>query len=809
MLANDLRFAVRMLLKDKWFTLVAVLALGLGIGLNATVFTFVNAVLIRGLPFHDPQEILHMNGRNTSTGNGSGISYLDTEEFRGQSRAFASLAAYRNNSFTVTENGRPPERVRGCAMSASSFSLLGQEPLIGRTFAEGEDKPGARPIAILGYGLWKSRYAGDPQILGRVININGTAHEVIGVMPEGVKFPNNAEMWRALIPEGDDLKRRDLRSLNMFGRLAADKTREAGSAELSAIAARVEAQYPDTNKNMGVEVMTFNERFNGGPIRAIFLSLLGAVGFVLLIACANVANLLLARSATRAREVAVRFALGASRAVIVRQLLVESVLLACLGGVFGLALAHFSVKLFDAAVANVGKPYWIVFTFDPVVFGYFAAICLTTGIVFGLAPALQVSRTNMNDVLKEGGRGNAGAVRARRLTSTMVVAEIALTIVLLVGAGLMIRSFLKLYSMNIGVDTSHMLTMSVQLPDAKYSTADQRRIFYDSLMGRLQAIPGMRSVAIATSVPFAGSEGRGLEIEGRPPAKPEEAPRTSTITVSANYFDAMDAAIRRGRSLRESDGAPGSEVVVVNERFVTRFFPNEDALGRRIRLVAGSAQKPEPGPWLTIVGVGPTIRQGSPQSTDPDAVVYQPYRLQSPGSMNIIARSQVAPTSLTPLIREAVQAVDSDLPVFNVQTMDELLAQNRWPYRVFGTMFALFAFIALVLSAVGIYAVTSYSVTQRTQEIGVRMALGARPGEVSWLILRRGLIQLGIGLTIGLSLALFAGIPLRAILVQVPPRDPVTFATIISVLVVVTMAACLIPARRATRLDPLTALRIE
>jgi putative ABC transport system permease protein len=809
MLANDLRFAVRMLLKDKWFTLVAVLALGLGIGLNATVFTFVNAVLIRGLPFHDPQEILHMNGRNTSTGNGSGISYLDTEDFRGQSRAFASLAAYRNNSFTVTENGRPPERVRGCAMSASSFSLLGQEPLIGRTFAEGEDKPGARPVAILGYGLWKSRYAGDPQILGRVININGTAHEVIGVMPEGVKFPNNAEMWRALIPEGDDLKRRDLRSLNMFGRLAADKTREAGSAELSAIAARVEAQYPDTNKNMGVEVMTFNERFNGGPIRAIFLSLLGAVGFVLLIACANVANLLLARSATRAREVAVRFALGASRAVIVRQLLVESVLLACLGGVFGLALAHFSVKLFDAAVANVGKPYWIVFTFDPVVFGYFAAICLTTGIVFGLAPALQVSRTNMNDVLKEGGRGSAGAVRARRLTSTMVVAEIALTIVLLVGAGLMIRSFLKLYSMNIGVDTSHMLTMSVQLPDAKYSTADQRRIFYDSLMGRLQAIPGMRSVAIATSVPFAGSEGRGLEIEGRPPAKPEEAPRTSTITVSANYFDAMDAAIRRGRSLRESDGAPGSEVVVVNERFVTRFFPNEDALGRRIRLVAGSAQKPEPGPWLTIVGVGPTIRQGSPQSTDPDAVVYQPYRLQSPGSMNIIARSQVAPTSLTPLIREAVQAVDSDLPVFNVQTMDELLAQNRWPYRVFGTMFALFAFIALVLSAVGIYAVTSYSVTQRTQEIGVRMALGARPGEVSWLILRRGLIQLGIGLTIGLSLALFAGIPLRAILVQVPPRDPVTFATIISVLVVVTMAACLIPARRATRLDPLTALRIE
>jgi putative ABC transport system permease protein len=808
MLANDLRFAVRMLLKDKWFTLVAVLALGLGIGLNATVFTFVNAVLIRGLPFHDPQQILHVNGRNTATGNGSGISYLDAAELRAQSKVFASLAAYRNNSFTVTEHGRPPERVRGCAMSSSSFTLLGQEPLLGRTFADGEDKPGAHPVAILGYGLWKSRYGGDSQILGRVININGTAHEIVGVMPEGMKFPESAEMWRPLIPEADDLKRRDQRLLNMFGRLAEGRTREAGAAELSAIASRLEAQFPESNKNMGVEVMTFNERFNGGPIRAIFLSLLGAVGFVLLIACANVANLLLARSANRAREVAVRCALGASRARIVRQLLVESVLLACIGGLFGLGLAHFSVKLFDAAVANVGKPYWIVFTFDPTVFGYFAAICLTTGIVFGLAPALQVSRTNMNEVLKEGGRGNAGAVRARRLTSAMVVAEIALTIVLLVGAGLMVRSFLKLYSLNLGVDTSHMLTMTVQLPNAKYSTSDERRIFYDSLMARLQAIPGMQSVAIATSVPLAGGDGRGLEIEGRPPAKPEEAPRTSTITVSSNYFDAMDVAIRRGRGLRETDGAPGSEVVVVNERFVTRFFPDEDVLGRRIRLVAGSAQKPEPGSWLTVVGVSPTIRQGNTQNREPDAVVYQPYRLQSPGIMNIIARSQVAPTSLTTQVREAVQAVDSDLPVFNVQTMDELLAQNRWPFRVFGTMFTLFALIALVLSAVGIYAVTSYSVTQRAQEIGVRMALGAQARQVSWLILRRGLVQLGIGLTIGIALSWFAGTPLQAV-VQVPPRDPVTFAVILSVLIAVTLAACLIPARRATQLDPLTALRIE
>src|SRR5687767_4517646 len=351
---QDVTFAFRMLVKDRWFTLVAVVALGLGIGLNATVFTFVNAVLIRGLPFHHPEQILHVNGRNTATGDGSGVSYLDAEELRAQSKTFTGLAAYRNDSLIVTENGRPPERVRGYAMSAASFALLGQAPQLGRAFAAGEDQPGAHPVAILGYAIWTSRYAGDAQILGRVININGTAHEIVGVMPEGVKFPTNAEMWRPLIPEADALKRRDLRNLNMFGRLADGTTRAAATTELSAIAARLEAQYPDTNKNLGVEVLTFNERFNGGSIRNVFLSLLGAVGFVLLIACANVANLLLARSATRAREIAVRLALGASRARILRQLLAESVLLACLGGVFGLGLAHFSVKLFEAAVANVG-----------------------------------------------------------------------------------------------------------------------------------------------------------------------------------------------------------------------------------------------------------------------------------------------------------------------------------------------------------------------------------------------------------------------------------------------------------------------
>jgi predicted permease len=475
---------------------------------------------------------------------------------------------------------------------------------------------------------------------------------------------------------------------------------------------------------------------------------------------------------------------------------------------FGLALARFGVGLFDHAVANVGKPYWIQFTFDPTVFGYFAGICLATGIIFGLAPALQVSRTNVNEVLKEGGRGTAGANRTRLMTSVMVVAELTLTLVLLVGAGLMIRSFLKLYTFDLGVDTSPMLTMRMILPEQKYRTPEERRIFYDNLTARLERIPGMEAAAIATAIPFGGSESRAFEVEGRPAPKPEEAPRTAVVTISPTYFDVMGLSMPRGRVFGAADGAPGSETLIVNERFATQYFAGEDVLGARIRLVEGG-RTPKPGPWLTVVGISPTVRQGNPQSTEPSGVVYLPYRQQAPGFMNILTRSRVPATSLTPLVREAVQAVDADLPVYQVQSIDEFLAQQRWPYRVFGTMFTIFAVIALVLSAVGVYAVTAYSVTQRTAEIGVRMALGARPAQVSWLILRRGLVQLAIGLSLGVVLAWFASAALQSLVVQIPTRDPVTFGAIIGVLVLVTIAACLIPARRATRLDPLAALRIE
>ena len=803
-------YSIRMLIKDPWFTLVAVLALGLGIGVNSTVFTFVNAVLLRGLPFANPDQIVHINSRNTATGNGLAVSYPDFQDWRAQSKSFASLAAYQVIAANISDSGHPPERANGVRVTANAFDIIGERPIRGRTFQETDDRKEAEPVVLLGHGIWKTRYGSDPAIVGRSIKINEVATRVIGVMAEGMKFPNNADLWVPLVPD-QEMEKRDARRMNLFGRLAPGVKLKQAQTELAGITKALEQQYPDTNKAVGAEIMTFNDRFNGGQIRIVFLALMGAVGFVLLIACANVANLLLSRSAKRSREIAVRIALGASRARVIRQLLVESTLLAFLGGALGLLLSLVGIRLFDIAVADVGKPYWIKFTMDTTVFAFLVGVCFATGLLFGIVPALQVSKTNLNDILKEGGRGNAGGRRARWLASSMVIAELALTIVLLAGAGMMIRSFMKLYALDIGVDTSRMLTMRLSLADKKYTTPERRRLFYDALVPRLSALPGVAAASITSAPPATGAGSRQLEIDGRPPVDPEKLPQVTTMFVSDSYFDTLGVTMRQGRPLRDTDGKEGSEGVVVNARFVSQFFSGEDVIGKRIRLKPGGSgpDAQQQKPWLTIVGVAPTVRQRNVQDVDPDAVAYVSYRLEPPNGTAILIRSQGEPGSLTSAVREAVQTVDPDQPVFAVKTMDQVFAESRWPYRVFGTMFTIFAIIALVLASVGIYAVTSYTVTQRTQEIGVRMALGARPAQVSWLILRQGLVQLAIGLAIGTAGALAAGPVLQALLVQIKPSDPATLAGIAVVFTAVTICATLIPARRATKLDPLTALRVD
>ena len=485
---QDIRFAVRLLVKDRWFTAVAIIALALGIGVNATVFTFVNAVLIRGLPINDPDRVMVVGTRDARLRD-RGMSYLDFEDYRRATRTFSGLAAFSGSIMNVSDEGRTPERFQGPFISAPAFKLIGQRPQLGRDFLPEDDRPGAPAVVVLGNGIWKNRYGSDPSIIGRSIKINDIVSTVIGVMPEGFKFPNNADLWLPLahMPRLAEQKR-DNRNVEAFGKLADGVTRAQAQSEMNTIAGQLRHDYPDTNKDVTASVMTFNERQNGGPIRLVFLSLMGAVAFVLLIACANVANLLLARSATRAREMSVRISLGATRWRIVRQLLVESVLLSIVSGLFGLALAYVGVRLFDAATQDVGKPYWIKFTMDAQVFAFFAAVCLGTGIVFGLAPALHVSKTDLNEVLKEGGRSGSSGVRARRWTSVLIVAELALTLVLLAGAGLMMRSFLTLYRLDVGVDTAHLLTMRLALPAQKYPTIESRRAFFERLDQRIAGI---------------------------------------------------------------------------------------------------------------------------------------------------------------------------------------------------------------------------------------------------------------------------------------------------------------------------------
>jgi len=623
-------------------------------------------------------------------------------------------------------------------------------------------------------------------------------------------FPENSDVWVPFIPTSAQ-EARDARPLSVFGRLDDNADRRTAQAELNGIAQQLAAAYPDTNKDLvGVRVETFTERFVGGPARIMFLTMMGAVSLVLLIACANVANLLLSRSAHRAREMAVRMALGATRLRIIRQLLIESVVFGFIGGSIGLLLALAGVRMFDAAVQDPGKPYWIVFTADYVVFGYVAAICVLTAIIFGLAPAVHVSKTSGNAALKEGGRGSVGSRRVRWFSGGIVVAELALSLVLLAGAGLMVRSFMKLYNLDVGFPTDHLMTMRMQLPESKYADAEARLAFFGRLEPRLDAIPGVDAAAVTTGVPPSDGGERVLEIDGPAQGSDEQLPSVSIVTISPRFFDVLGVPLLRGRTFHGMDGAPGSETVLINQRLASQFFNGNDPIGRRLRFARRERTPGDPvSAWSTIIGITPSIRHGSPQDAYLNAVVYVPYRQESPGAVSLLVRSGLPPGSVMEAVRREVQAIDRDQPVFTIQTMDQVLTESRWPYRVFGSLFVIFGVVALLLSSVGLYAVMAYSVTQRTREIGVRMALGAQRPQVSWLILKRGLVQLAMGLTLGLAGALVLSRVLQGVLVQITPSDPVTFTAITILLTVVSIVACLLPAHRATRVDPLAALGTE
>ena len=806
---HDVRFAARVLIKRRWYTLAAITALALGIGANTAVFTLVNVVLLQGLPFDGANRIVAIGTRDVR-GRDFGTSVQDFEDLQRASRTVPIMAAAFGANLTLSGDDRAPEQYTGVYMSSTGFTIAGQKPVIGRMLTSDDDRLGAAPVVVLGNTIWKNRYGGDPSVLGRKIRVQALDVTIVGVMAPDMKFPFNSEAWLPVsqFPPVLRAQGRGVRQFLVFGRLADGVTLEQARSEVTTISRELSRQYPTTNKDMTATVLPFLDRVIGGPIKLMFWSLMGAVAFVLLIACSNVANLLLAQAADRAREIAVRVSLGATRWRIIRQLLVESVLLSIVSGIAGLGLAQLGIKWFDAETTGVGKPYWMIFRMDARAFAFFVAVSVAAGILFGLMPALHISKTNLNEVLKEGGRSGGGAVRSRRWAAALVVTQVTLTLVLLAGAGFMMRSFLVLYQMDFGVNTSRLLTMQLLMPARKYVTPADRAAFLKRVDERMASIAALESATTASNIPVGGGYPRLLAIEGRK-LPGEHPPSVTLVSAGPHYFDTLGVHVLRGRTLTEADGV-SQQSVVINRRFADMYFQGENPIGQRIRLTEEFPTGPQTD-WFTIVGITPTIRQSNFQQPDPDPVAYVPH-IESPGlgrGVFLIVRTRSDPAQSTAALRNEVRAIDADMPVFNIRTMDEQLAMLRWPYRVFGAMFTVFALIALILSAVGLYAVTAYSVTQRTQEIGVRMALGAEPRSIRWLILRRALIQLSIGLTLGVAGAFGVGRLLRSMLVQIATADPATLGSIVAVLLAVAIAACLWPARRATRLDPVVALRYE
>jgi len=804
-LLEDIRFGLRKLAKDPGFTLTAVVALSLGIGANATVFAITNGVLFKNMPFVGDR-ILYLTTRNIDRGDrNNGVSWPDFRDWRAQVKSFETLGAYNFDEFNVTDKSGVPGRNNVSQITANTFSMIGQKPVIGRDFTAEDEAPGANPVAILGYRMWEDRYGKDAAVLGQSIRINSVPTTIIGVMRNGLRFPVDTELWTVLHPGADDEKR-GARNFGAFGHLTAVATEKQASAEMLSIGRNLEAAYPETNKGFSAVTHTFSEEFNGPEVNLLFGALMGAVFFVLLIACANVANMLLARAVERSREISIRIALGAGRWLIIRQLLIESLMLSIAGGALGWLISIWGVRAFDLAVRD-RAPAWMNFTLDYRGFAYLGAVSLGTGILFGLVPALRLSKLDVNSSLKDGSRGSSGGKRGKYLSAVLVVAEMSLAVVLLAGAGLMIRSFLNIYRLQTGVNQKNVLVMRIFLPEAKYSHEADQISFHDRLKTRLDALPGVAVSSISITMPTGGAIDFPYELEGRPPVDEKQRPKLNLLVISPDYFRAMDLKPLRGRFFTNADGAAGPPVTIVNQRFAEKFWPGEDPLGKRVRIFEKNASQP----WLTVVGVVPNIVQNLEKANmrDHDPLIYVPYRQKPMRDMSIMARTLVPPDSLATAFRKEVAALDQDMPLYNLRSLEERLDINNWMQKIFGSLFGIFAIIALVLASVGLYAVIAHSVSQRTQEIGLRIALGASGPTILQLIFSQGMTQVIIGLVIGVGAAIGLTRALGFLLIQVAPGDPMTMTVVAIVLIVAAALGCLIPALRAMRVDPVVALRHE
>jgi len=802
-LIQDLRYGARMLVRKPGFTLVATITLALGIGANTAIFSVVNAVLLRSLPFSEPDRLIILTEKDRE-GARMGAAYPNYQDWRARAQSFEDMAAFRAQTFNLTGVDNPV-RLQGRTVNWNLFQLLGVKPQLGRTFVEQDDQVGAPPTALISHGVWQEKFGGDPALIGRPVRLDGETFIVIGVLPPDFELFRRVDLYVPLglylTPQFGMLSRGNHFGLNVLARLKKDVGVEQARVEMQTLAAQLEREYPDTNSGNGALAQELKTRY-AEDIRQSLLVLLAAVGFVLMIACVNIANLLLVRAAERQKEIAIRLALGAGRRRIVRQLLSESVLVSLLGGVAGLLIGVW-MKDGLLALAPEGVPRLSEVRLDSVVLIFTLCISVLTGLLFGLLPAWHASRSDLHTTLKEGGRSTGGSSR-EGMRKILLVAEVGLSLVLLIGAGLMLRTVFQLTRVNPGFNAEKLLMVEFSLPRNAYDQARQA-VFFDECLTRVQALPGVRSAALTLSLPIDGSNWNSVFIVGDQPVPPRpELPSSAFTPVSANYFDAMGIRLLKGRAFTEADTQKTQTVTVINDTMARRFWPNEEPIGKRLK----QGWPEDKSPWREVVGVVADVKvNGVDQETPLQS--YLPLAQEPARGLALAVRTEGAPLLLAGTVEHTIHSIDKDLPVFNARSMDQLLDNAIGRQRLTMVLLTGFAVVALLLAAVGIYGVVSYSVSLRTHEIGIRMALGAQAGDVLKLIAGQGMMLALIGVVIGLGASLALTRLMESLLFGVSATDPATFVAIALLLAGVALLACYIPARRAAKVDPMVALRYE
>jgi predicted permease len=803
---KDFKYSARMLLKAPGNTAVSVIALALGIGLTTTMFSITYGVIYRGLPFEDSHRIMSLGRNNVAEDiQRMGVAVHDFLDWREQQTSFENLGGFYNGTVNVSGLEGRPERFSGAFMMVGGMDMLRVPPLMGRLFVEGEDQPGSPHVAILGYTVWQNHFGGDPDVIGRTVRMNGEVTTIVGVMPEGFLFPMNEQLWVPYRQNVSEMERGSGTWLGVFGRLKDGVSPEAAQAEFSTIAERLAMEYPETNEGVGATIEPYTERFVGSQLSALLYTMLAAVFLVLVIACVNVANLLLARVSVRSKELAIRSALGAGRWRIVAQFLSETFTLAAVGAGLGLGIAWVGIRLFDNAVARSEPPYWMTFELDGAVLLFAIALTAVAAVMAGILPALKASGARVNEILKDESRGTS-SLRIGKLSKSLVVAEIALSCGLLVAAGLMIKSVVNLGNIDFGFDTENVMTARVGLFVSDYPDETVRLQFFEELVARLDAQPRVAVASLTSGLPTTGRGGRPhFAVEGEIYEADQDYPLARQTIITPNHFETFGVSVLQGRDFGTQDTRDNLPVALVNLPFAERYFPGESPIGRRIRIGESDSEEP----WLTIVGVVPDMYLDPPENEEPEGF-YVPLSQNDARFLSIAVRAAGGDASaLAPMLRDEVMAVDSDLPIYWVRTVAAEVAENTWIFKVFSALFVAFGAAALFLGAVGLYGVMAFYVSRRTQELGVRMALGAQTGDVMKLVLKQGMFQLGLGLFLGLGIAALLSRGLEVLLFEVEPWDPVIFFLISVVLFLVGMLATYVPARRATLVDPVQALRYE